>query len=45
VLQFWNQDVINHIDEVLNVIWNVLYDKERGHETFAAGLRGPPNRI
>src|SRR4026209_96197 len=32
VLRFWNRDVMNHIDEVLNVIWNVLQEKERGDE-------------
>jgi very-short-patch-repair endonuclease len=35
VLRFWNHDVMNHIDEVLNAIWNVLHEKERGEETFA----------
>jgi very-short-patch-repair endonuclease len=38
VLRFWNHDVLNHIDEVLNVIWNVLHAKERGDETLAPGL-------
>ena len=38
VLRFWNHDVMNHIDEVLNVIWNVLHEKERGDETFAPGV-------
>ena len=38
VLRFWNHEVMNHIDEVLNVIWNVLHEKERGDETFAPGL-------
>ena len=37
VVRFWNRDVMNHIDEVLNVIWNVLHEKERGDETFAPG--------
>jgi adenine-specific DNA-methyltransferase len=38
VLRFWNHDVLNHTDEVLNVIWNVLHAKERGDETLAPGL-------
>ena len=38
VLRFWNHEVMNHIDEVLNVIWNVLHAKERGDETLAPGL-------
>jgi very-short-patch-repair endonuclease len=25
VLRFWNHDVMNHIDDVLNVIWNALH--------------------
>ncbi len=29
VLRFWNHDVMNHIDEVLNVIWKVLHEKTR----------------
>ena len=29
VLRFWNHDVMNHIDEVLNVIWKVLREKTR----------------
>ena len=32
VLRFWNNDVLNHIDNVLRVIWNVLKD-ETGDET------------
>lgn len=32
VLRFWNHDVINHIDDVLRVIWSVLKD-ETGDET------------
>src|SRR5829696_5480990 len=38
VLRFWNRDVMNRIDEVLNVIWNVLHEKEHGDEPFAPGL-------
>ena len=38
VLRFWNHDVMNHIDEVLNVIWNMLHEKGRGGETLAPGL-------
>jgi adenine-specific DNA-methyltransferase len=38
VLRFWNHDVMNHIDEVLNVIWNVLHEKERDEEIFAPGV-------
>ena len=45
VLRFWNRDVMNHIDEVLNVIWNVLQEKERGDEPFAQGLSGQPKCI
>jgi very-short-patch-repair endonuclease len=29
VLRFWNHDVMNHIDDVLNVIWNVLHEETR----------------
>ena len=28
-LRFWNHDVMNHIDEVLNVIWKVLREETR----------------
>jgi very-short-patch-repair endonuclease len=28
VLRFWNHDVLNKIDNVLNVIWNVLREKD-----------------
>ena len=28
VLRFWNHDVMNNIDSVLQVIWNVLNDQE-----------------
>ena len=38
VLRFWNHDVMNHIDGVLNVIWNVLHEEEGGDGTFAQGL-------
>ena len=38
VLRFWNHDVMNRIDEVLNVIWNVLPEKEHADETLAPGL-------
>ena len=38
VLRFWNHDVMNHIDEVLNVILNMLHEKGRGGETLATGL-------
>ena len=33
VLRFWNHDVMNHIDEVLNVIWKVLHGGMAGDET------------
>ncbi len=29
VLRFWNHEVMNHIDEVLNVIWKVLREETR----------------
>lgn len=29
VLRFWNHDVMNHIDEVLNVTWKVLHEETR----------------
>ena len=29
VLRFWNHDVMNHIDEVLNLIWKVLREETR----------------
>ena len=45
VLRFWNREVMDHIDEVLNVIWNVLHEKEGGDEPFAPGLSGQPKRI
>jgi very-short-patch-repair endonuclease len=28
VLRFWNHDVINNIDSIVQVIWNVLNDQE-----------------
>jgi len=28
VLRFWNSDVMNNIDKVLKVIWNVLNEAE-----------------
>jgi lysyl-tRNA synthetase class 2 len=38
VLRFWNRDVMDHIDEVLHVIRNVLHEKKRGDEPFAPDL-------
>jgi very-short-patch-repair endonuclease len=32
VLRFWNNDVMNNLDDVLRVIWSVLKD-EKGDET------------
>ena len=29
VLRFWNNDVMNNIDDVLRVIWSVLKDEKR----------------
>ena len=29
VLRFWNHEVMNHIDEVLNVIWKVRREETR----------------
>lgn len=29
VLRFWNNDVMNKIDDVLQVIWSLLQEKER----------------
>ena len=29
VLRFWNHEVMNHIDEVLNVVWKVLREETR----------------
>ena len=29
VLRFWNHDVMNHLDDVLQVIWNVLHAETR----------------
>jgi very-short-patch-repair endonuclease len=31
VLRFWNNDVLNNIDDVLRVIWSALKD-EKGDE-------------
>lgn len=28
VLRFWNHDVMNNIDSVLQVIWNVIHEQE-----------------
>jgi very-short-patch-repair endonuclease len=36
VLRFWNHDVMNHLDDVLRVIWNVLKD-EKGDGTKKTG--------
>ena len=33
VLRFWNHEVMNHIDEVLNVIWNALHERMAEEET------------
>lgn len=33
VLRFWNHEVMNHIDEVLNVIWNALHEGMAEDET------------
>jgi len=30
VLRFWNNDVMNRIDEVLKVIWSELHGEEAG---------------
>ncbi|HEX5807992.1 MAG TPA: DUF559 domain-containing protein [Anaerolineales bacterium] len=29
VLRFWNNDVLNHLDDVLNAIWSVLREEKR----------------
>lgn len=29
VLRFWNHEVMNHVDEVLNVIWKVVREETR----------------
>lgn len=31
VLRFWNNDVMNNIDSVLNVIWVVLNEQSMSH--------------
>ena len=41
VLRFWNNEVMNHIDDVLNVIWNVLHEEPRDAETHDSGLGDP----
>ena len=33
VLRFWNNDVLNHLDDVLKVIWNTLHDEKGDAET------------
>ena len=33
VLRFWNHDVMNNIDDVLTVIWNVLHEGVAEDET------------
>ena len=33
VLRFWNHDVMNHMDAVLTVIWNVLHEGMAEDET------------
>ena len=30
VLRFWNNDVMNHLESVLQTIWNTLNDGEKG---------------
>jgi very-short-patch-repair endonuclease len=37
VLRFWNNDVMNNIDDVLKVIWNVLHEEKRGEATQDSG--------
>lgn len=37
VLRFWNNDVMNTIDDVLKVIWSVLNEEKRD-ETHDSGL-------
>jgi len=38
VLRFWNNDVMNNIDDVLNVIWIMLHQEKRDEETRVSGL-------
>ena len=38
VLRFWNNDVMNNIDDVLNVIWIMLHQEKRDDETRVSGL-------
>ena len=38
VLRFWNNDVMDNIDDVLNAIWNVLREEIRDEETLDSGL-------
>jgi very-short-patch-repair endonuclease len=38
VLRFWNHDVMNNIDDVLKVIWDLLNEKQRGDEIRVSGV-------
>ena len=38
VIRFWNNDVMNNIDDVLKVIWDLLNEKQRGDETQDSDL-------
>jgi very-short-patch-repair endonuclease len=33
VLRFWSRDIMNNIDDVLTVIWNVLHEGVAEDET------------
>ena len=39
VLRFWNREVMNNIDEVLNVIWNRLHGKTRENTRLSVPLK------
>jgi very-short-patch-repair endonuclease len=38
VIRFWNNDVMNNIDDVLKVIWDLLNEKQKGDETQDSDL-------
>jgi very-short-patch-repair endonuclease len=38
VLRFWNNDVMNNIDQDLKVIWDLLNEEKRDDETHVSGL-------
>ena len=39
VLRFWNREVMNNIDEVLNVIWNRLHGETREETRLSVPLK------